>query len=216
VPTTEAIIYRNFIQGAGPRAIGVGYPEKAHLAFDANDVRLAMIWQGAFMDARRHWTGRGEGFEPPMGDNVLHLPAGAAFAVLSQPEEPWPTTPAKTQGYRFLGYRLSDDQRPTFLYAFKDVKVEDFPNAVETKGSSGIRRVLTLTAENGVDKLYFRAATGDKIESQGDGWYRIGELRLRIETDATPVIRRSGAKMELLVPVQFKNKSAKIVQEFVW
>jgi hypothetical protein len=216
VPTTEAIIYRNFIQGAGPRAIGVGYPEKAHLAFDANDVRLAMIWQGAFMDARRHWTGRGEGFEPPMGDNILYLPTGAAFAVLSQPEEPWPMAPAKAQGAHFLGYRLSDDQRPTFLYAFKDVKVEDFPNAVETKANPGIRRVLTLTAENGVDKLYFRAATGDKIEAQGDGWYRIGELRLRIEAGATPVIRRSGAKMELLVPVQFQNKGAKIVQEFVW
>ena len=60
----EPIVYRNFITGAGNRGIGVGYPERAHLAFDANDLRLAMIWQGAFMDARRHWTGRGEGFEP--------------------------------------------------------------------------------------------------------------------------------------------------------
>ena len=47
VADKEAVIYRNFIQGAGPRAIGVGYPEKANLAFDANDLRLALIWQGA-------------------------------------------------------------------------------------------------------------------------------------------------------------------------
>src|SRR5262249_14979482 len=71
VPEREAIIYRNFIEGAGPRAIAVGYPEKAHLAFDANDLRLALVWQGAFMDASRHWTDRGAGFEPPLGDNVL-------------------------------------------------------------------------------------------------------------------------------------------------
>src|SRR5262249_29874657 len=32
IPTKSAIIYRNFIQGAGPRAIAVGYPEKVHLA----------------------------------------------------------------------------------------------------------------------------------------------------------------------------------------
>ena len=119
IPTTEAIIYRNFIQGAGPRAIGVGYPEKAHLAFDANDVRLAMIWQGGFIDARRHWSGRGEGYEPPMGDNLLNLPIGVSFAVLSQPDEPWPAKPAKEQGYKFLGYKLSDDQRPTFLYSYQ-------------------------------------------------------------------------------------------------
>src|SRR5262249_37635199 len=49
VPETTAIIYRNFIEGAGPRGIAVGYPEKVHLAFDANDVRLAMLWQGAFI-----------------------------------------------------------------------------------------------------------------------------------------------------------------------
>ena len=41
VPFEEAIIYRNFIEGAGTRAIGVGYPEKLNLAFDANEMRLA-------------------------------------------------------------------------------------------------------------------------------------------------------------------------------
>ena len=45
IPTDEAVIYRNFIQGAGARAIGVGYPEAINLAFDANDLRLALIWK---------------------------------------------------------------------------------------------------------------------------------------------------------------------------
>src|SRR5438477_4748181 len=44
VPTGTAIIYRNFISGAGSRAIAVGYPERTHLAFDANEMRLAMLW----------------------------------------------------------------------------------------------------------------------------------------------------------------------------
>jgi cytochrome c553 len=224
MPTTEAIIYRNFIQGAGTRAIGVGYPEKANLAFDANDIRLAMIWQGAFIDARRHWTGRGEGFEPPMGDNVLKLPDGATFATLSQPDEPWPTgnpkqqgyQSAKEQGYKFLGYRLSDDERPTFLYSYKNVRIEDFPNAVETKGHPSIVRTYTLTADNNSEKLYLRAAVGDKIQADKDGWYRINDWRMRIVSDATPEIRRVGNKMELVVPVQFKGKTAKIVQEYQW
>ena len=216
VPTTEAIIYRNFIQGAGTRAIGVGYPERAHVAFDANDIRLAMIWQGAFMDARRHWTDRGVGFEPPMGDNVMHLPAGVTFSLLSQPDEPWPAGSAKQQGYKFLGYRLSDDERPTFLYSYKNVRIEDFPNAVETKGHPSIVRTFTLSADNDTDKLYLRAAVGDKIVAEKDGWYRINDWRMRIEADATPEIRRVGNKMELVVPVQFKGKTAKIVQEYAW
>jgi len=39
VPVKEPILYRNFIQGAGPRGIAVGYPERVSLAFDANESR---------------------------------------------------------------------------------------------------------------------------------------------------------------------------------
>ena len=126
-PFKEAIVYRNFIKGAGSRAIAVGYPEKVSLAFDANDIRLALIWQGAFIDAAKHWTGRGQGEESPLGDNVLSLPTGTSFAVLDKKGTPWPTTPAKDQGYKFIGYRLSADERPTFDYSLNGVKIEDFP-----------------------------------------------------------------------------------------
>ncbi|HZZ78202.1 MAG TPA: c-type cytochrome [Gemmataceae bacterium] len=216
IPTTEAIIYRNFIQGAGPRAIGVGFPERAHVAFDANEMRLAMIWQGLFIDARRHWTDRGVGFEPPMGDNIMHLPTGVSFYVLSQPDEPWPTKSAKDLSYKFLGYNVTDDQRPTFRYKFHDITIEDTPNAVETKLNPAIRRTITLKTENPIDKLYYRAAVADKIEAEKNGWYRIGDWRMRIESDAQPIIRQAGNKKELLVPIRFKDNSAKLVQEYVW
>lgn len=216
LPSDEAILYRNFIQGAGSRAIGVGYPEKAHIAFDANDIRLALIWQGAFMDARRHWTDRGVGFEPPMGDNVMQLHSGAPFFILAKPDEAWPALKAKEIGYRFKGYRLTDDQRPTFLYSFNEIQIEDTPNAITTKASPAIQRTLAITTANPIDKLYYRAAVADKIEADKEGWYRINDWRMRIESSAPPVIRVSGTKMELLVPIQFKGNNAKIVQEYVW
>ena len=215
-PTTEAIIYRNFIQGAGSRAIGVGFPEKANLAFDANEIRLAMIWQGAFIDAKRHWTDRGVGFEPPSGDNVLHLQTGAPLYVLAKPDEPWPGKPAKEYGYKFKGYRLTDDQRPTFLYSFNEIQIEDTPDAVAAKGSPAIRRTLNIHTENPIDKLYYRAAVADQIEADKDGWFRINDWRMRIEASAVPVIRQIGTKRELLVPISFKGNNAKIVQEYVW
>ena len=222
-PDKEAILYRNFLQGSGTRGIGVGYPEKAHLAFDANDLRLAMIWQGAFIDAARHWTDRGAGSEGPLGDNVIHFPTGVAFAVLSGDAEAWPTRSAKELGYKFRGYHTTPDSRPTFVYTGPGVRIEDFPNAVQSKPNPSIRRTLTLTADDKSEaparaNLYFRAAVADKIEPAGDkGVYRInGEWTLKIESAAAPKIRKSGGKMELLVPVRFHDGAARIVEEFVW
>jgi hypothetical protein len=217
IPDKEAIIYRNFVEGAGSRAIAVGYPEKAHLAFDANDLRLALLWQGAFMDASRHWTDRGAGYQPPLGDNVLRLSAGVSFAVLAKDTDPWPTTPARELGYRFRGYRLTPDQRPTFLYTFHDVRIEDFPNAFVEKDRSFIRRKLTLTAPQPPAGLWFRAAVAAKIDAASDGWFSInGQWRLRIQADAAPIIRQAGGQKELLVPIRFDKNRASIVQEFAW
>ncbi len=215
VPDKSAIIYRNFIQGAGTRAIAVGYPEKAHLAFDANEMHLALIWQGAFIDAGRHWSDRGEGFQGPLGDNVLKLHGGAAFAVLSKSDEAWPTAPPKELGWKFKGYRLTPDDRPTFLYSFGDVQVEDFPNAVAGSDPS-LHRTLKLTAANAVENLSFRAAVGTKIEALGDGWYRIDGWKMKLEGNTTPLIRQSNGKAELLVPVRFRDGKAQIAQTLVW
>ena len=218
VPTKDAIIYRNFIQGAGPRAIAVGYPEKAHLAFDANNLRLALIWQDAFMDASRHWTDRGSGFEPPAGDNVVSFPNTVAFAKLDSMTAAWPSKSGREMpGYHFNGYRVTKDGRPTFLYTIHGVKVEDFPNAIAaTTGSPGLRRTLKLSAATPAEHLYFRAAAAAKIAPLADGWYQIGELKMRIESAAPAQIRQVGGQFELLVPVQLKDGRATIVQEFQW
>jgi hypothetical protein len=50
-PKDRPIIYRNFIEGAGPRAIAVGFPDTVHVAWDADQMRLALVWRGAFIDA---------------------------------------------------------------------------------------------------------------------------------------------------------------------
>jgi hypothetical protein len=214
VPTASAIIYRNFIEGAGSRGIGVGYPEKVNLAFDANELRLAMVWQGGFIDAARHWTDRGSGFEGPLGDNILGLPVGVPFATLAKPDDAWPGAAAKAQGYRFLGYRLSPDDRPTFLYAAGEINVEDLPEAVAGKEPS-LRRRITLTAEKPVAGLYHRAAVGTKIEAVEGGWYRVdGYWKIKVGDGAN--VRQSGGKTELLVPVRFDGGKAQLVQEYVW
>jgi len=218
IPDKEAIIYRNFIEGAGSRAIGVGYPEKLNLAFDANNMRLALIWQGAFIDASRHWTDRGAGYQPPLGDNVIRFPDAPAFAELVKNTDPWPNKKARELGFRFRGYRLTSDGRPTFLYSYKELRIEDFPNAVNGKAHPMIVRKLTITGSQPEAAVWFRAAVGNQIESAGKGWYVInGELRMHLEVIAEPVIRQAGGQKELLVPVRPGNDGrAMLVQEFVW
>ena len=212
---TEAVIYRNFIDGGGPRAIGVGYPEKANLAFNAEDMRLALIWQGAFIDAAKHRTGRGQGFEKPLGTNVMQGPPGPPFAVLESDSAAWPQETGKVAGYQFHGYHLDAQRRPAFRYSFNEVHIEDFPIAIAGDPDASFRRTLTLTSDPPVDRLYFRAAVADKIEEK-DGVFLVGEtLRLQFP-GSKPVIRNSEGKAELLVPITFAGKAAKFIEEIVW
>ena len=210
----EAIIYRNFIEGAGPRAIAVGYPEQANLAFDANQMRLALIWQGEFIDASKHWVGRGSGFQKPYGDNVLKLHAGAPFAVLADADAVWPKATGKKAGYEFEGYQLDKPRRPTFFYSFSGVSVHDFPEAVAGDPDPTLRRTFTFEAKEPPEDLWYRAAAGQSIKLQSDGSYLVGgKLRLRFELSAgEPVIHKN----ELRVPVRFRDGKAKIVQHYQW
>jgi cytochrome c len=216
VATTEAVVYRNFIDGGGSRAIGVGYPEKANLCFDANEIRLAMLWQGPFIDAAKHRTGRGAGYEKPLGTNVIKAAPGPAFALLSSDTSPWPAAVGKEGGYQFRGYRLDDKRRPAFLYRFENVDVEDYPVAVPGEVDASIRRMLTLKAASGpAGSLFFRAAVGAKIEEQ-DGAYLVdGRMKLRFP-GAKPRVRTDNGRSELLVPVVFTNGQAAITEEISW
>jgi mono/diheme cytochrome c family protein len=199
VPVDEAIIYRNFIQGAGSRAIAVGYPEKAHLAFDANQMRLALLWHGDFMDASKHWVDRGAGSQSPAGEDVLALTDGAPFAVLADEKAAWPKAWGHDAGYQFGGYELDAKRRPTFLYSFGKVEVRDFFEAVEAKPNPSFKRTITLESKEPPAGLWFRAAAG-KLD---------GRVKVTAEGG---VVRGT----DLLVPVSFASGKATIVVTYVW
>lgn len=204
----EAVIYRNFIEGAGSRAIGVGYPEHANLAFDANQLRMAMIWQGAFIDTARHSTDRGTGFEPPLGDHVVKLPDGAPFAVLETPEAAWPKASGKAAGYQFLGYTLDDIRRPSFRYRFQGITIDDTPLPRAVDVDIVLTRTLRFSGNNPAGAVWFRAAEGS-IQADANGGFTIdGKVRMRFP-GAKPVI----VGRELRVPVPVPGQ---LVQEILW
>jgi hypothetical protein len=218
-PQDSPIIYRNFIEAAGTRAIGVGYPEGANLAWDANGQRLALIWHGAFIDASRHWNGRGQGFEAPLGDDVIALPEGPPFARLASANDPWPYGAARGLGFRFRGYQLDDRQQPTFRYACEGVNFADYVVPIENAAAAarpGLRRTLSLSGEGSGGTWHFLAAAG-KVDSVEPGVFRIdGVWTLKVESRHAPMIRDSGGRQELLVPVSLQNGPQRLVLEYLW
>lgn len=203
VAETEPLIYRNFIEGAGTRAIGVGYPERANLAFDAEQLRLALIWQGSFIDAARHSTDRGVGFEPPLGDHRISFPAGPALAVLSSPDAPWPAA----VNQRFRGYRLNSTRQPALEYSVEGVKVTDTFRPRPGEVDMGLERTLKLEGEPG-STLWFRAASG-QIRPGPEGVFVVDDkLKLTFHGGEPRVV---GA--ELRVPVAVPGE---LIVEMVW
>jgi len=216
IAETEPAIYRNFIQGAGPRAIGVGYPEKVNLAWDANNLRLAMIWQGSFIDGSRHSSGRGEGFEPPLGNNVVNFPEGPQLARLADERADWPAAVGKDAGFRMRGYRLDEKRRPIFLYDFQGLKVEESFEAVMGEVDAYFRRTLRLSGTAG-QGTWLRAAAGKIAASAAGGFTWNDKITLKFPgANPAPVLRDQAGGQELLVPVRLEGGGAVITQEIIW
>ncbi|HAV62537.1 MAG TPA: cytochrome c1, partial [Verrucomicrobiales bacterium] len=219
VADENAVIYRHFIEGSGSRAIGVGFPEKANLSWDANEMRLAMIWHGPFMDLAKHRTGRGPGYEAPLGRNVVKLPEGPPLAVLPSPTAAWPSTTGLAAGYRMRGYDLDEQLRPAFRYDFHEVSVRDYTVARPGVVDAFLVRTLTFTSTAKPASLFFRLAVGEQIERQADGsWLIDGRVKMKFpNASGWATSRQSEGRTELLMPVGFDaNGKAEIVQEFVW
>jgi mono/diheme cytochrome c family protein len=246
----EPVIYRNFIEGAGTRAIGVGYPEKLNLAFDAENMRLALLWHGGFIDAARHWTARGAGFEKPLGDNVLKLPEGPALAVLEDDQAAWPDKTTPQSNLQFRGYRLNtqarsaseenarntqtrsasegkapeskvqflgEKQRPTFIYSFHKLSIEDYPRPIGDQDVFVIQRTLRITGQADVPHAYLRLARGESIQKSSENAYRIdNRWTLHVTATANSIIRRSQDEFELLVPIKLQRHIATIDLTYDW
>lgn len=182
----EAVLYRNFITLAGNRSIGVGYPGGFNVAWDAETMNLSLVWRGAFIDAARHWNGRGGGPQPPLGYDVLR-PGGAVgslpFATMSSPSADWPKAEPKERpdGYAFKGYTLDKKRYPTFAYEWNGVKVTDRFDPEGNGATAEGKLVRTVTLKGKVaENSWLRIATGKKIEAK-EGGFEIDAGGLQID-----------------------------------
>ena len=127
----KAVIYRNFIEGTTPRALGFGFPGELNLAYSGDNLAPELVWAGPFINAGRHWTNRGQGNEPPASDQVIKLTSSRFL-----PDEA-----------RFKGYTLDRHNNPTFKVAIGGAILSDSWKPGET---GTLVRTLTIVSLTGV------------------------------------------------------------------
>ena len=190
VATEEAQMLRRSYPGIGKRGIGVGYPGRVNVAFDAEQLRLHALWKGDFADPGGVWTGQGHGNVRPLGQPIEF----GKGPDLDDQQQPWVVDEGRPPQHQFLGYTLDDRQRPTFRYRFAGVEVQDYFREVsdETNQRTHLRRTVLFTASEGRQHLRFRLASADRIVQQ-DQAYAVGDrLKLRILTQQPPQIVDNG------------------------
>ena len=242
VPGSEPLIYRNFVEGGSPRGIAVGYPGGVSVNWDANSMSVAEIWQGAFIDAKRHWTDRGQGFQPPAGFGVTRpvqapvLPLfhpdgdetspapkpetgiGQPIAALASRAAAWPLKDSRAAGYRFRGYVLNAKREPEFRYEMPSGTVADtFTPASDATGPKLVRTV-TFTLKKGAKTgpLYFRAAAAAKsLTLDGECVKLADKLQITI-AGGKPALRAAPDFSEVLVPLEVKDGKSTLTLTYAW
>ncbi|MEZ6094491.1 MAG: hypothetical protein R3C03_09685 [Pirellulaceae bacterium] len=214
----EARMLRRSYGGIGKRGIGVGYPGGVNLAFDAEQMRLAMIWRGKFVDPAGVWYGQGHGNVRPMGPTI-NFPSGPEFDFV---DSPWVVDEGRPPNHQFLGYELDSQRRPTFLYRFNGVNVEDYFSEFLDPDTNRpqLRRSITFTAELPLEGLQFRLASG-KLESLESGQFHYEvegrAVTIRIASEQTATIRSVDDQGSLVVALTLNpGENCELVIEYIW
>ena len=139
-PTDRPILLRTFMRQAGPQAIAVGFPQSTHIAFDAENFRLATAWTGRFLDAQGTWFIRAAPPADPLEEAIVSIDRALPLETEGKPSDP---------NRRFLGFRLDPQGVPTFRYKISDSLVEDriAPLADAAPQTRSLLRRLTLATD---------------------------------------------------------------------
>lgn len=212
----EAQILRRSYPGIGKRGIGVGYPGGVNLAFDAEQMRLALIWKGGFADPGGVWRGQGSGNVRPLGRPITL----ARGPELDHRDQPWVVDEGRPPKHHFKGYRLDGLRRPTFRYTFDDIEVDDFFEAVAASPSqpTRLRRTLQFRSASGRERLRFRLAAAQEIVKQDPHTFQIDQRwHCRIISGPPPELSHQDDTTQLQITFELKaNQPETWILEYLW
>ena len=199
---------------ASYRGIGVGYPERISLAFDSEEMALRQLWKGEFANVDH-------GRFHVRGDQRIQFPAGIPFHRLASMDDSWPYkgktnyTFPQDHGYQYRGYFLDKEKRPTFMYEYGEIAVQDFfHDYLDEDGKSYFKRTMSFEAPAKQERFYFRLASGKQISKLATGW-KIDQLEIRLPGDLEPQVR-DGDPKELIVPLSIPEGKTTIQLEYRW
>jgi hypothetical protein len=153
-------------------------------------------------------SGRSDKFFGPLGEDVIDLPPGPAFALLVSPHDPWPTAgkAARNVGGRFGGYFLTANGEPVFLYTLEGYEISEQPKPVLQAGGAILSRSFVVESKEGATRkgLTFIAAKGTTIELREDGSWSVDKkvtIRIKSEKQLQPLVREGVNGRELVIPL---------------
>tara|TARA_B100001093_G_C25933060_1_gene637634 strand:- start:75 stop:491 length:417 start_codon:yes stop_codon:yes gene_type:complete len=119
-------------------------------------------------------------------------------------------------GYQFRGYHLDSKQRPTFIYHYGDIIVEDFFEDRLTKDGVAIfNRTFRFKTPNHQSLFYFRAGSGKSIFKKSNRAFDVDRLQLRIISDHQGLVRE-GEPGEVLIPLTLPQGNSTLTLEYQW
>lgn len=214
-PQDKPIVFRTFMEHAGTHAIAVGFPQGVHFAIDTEEIRLAEIWRGRFLDAQSTWFSRAAPAIGPLSDDRLALASAPDFAPLANDRQPWPT--AVDDRTRFLGFKLDACGAPQFEYQIGPYTVSDKIAPLENTSLVRELRVSAGPTNLPASSLWFRAMHGSKLHALSPATHA-SENGLKITIQGLPAeaaIRQQLGQWEWLIPIQ-ANSVAALRVEYRW
>jgi hypothetical protein len=217
-PGNEIVMHRSFIDykkdpNAKSRrithAISVGEPSDVHYAMDLGSGALLKVWKGGFVDATPMWHNRGNGSSRSLGSVIL-LSDAPNLAYLSDKNGSWPTA-FDADMFRSKGYEIDPSGRPIFKYMIKGMEVTD--HTIAEEDGKVLTREIKVNGGQKQPNLYCRLAEGADITTLADGTYSIDNKAFYVKIGqaggAKPVVRDSGGRKELVIPMDGNATSVK-------
>jgi putative heme-binding domain-containing protein len=225
----EAVMLRRNYQGIGKRGIGVGLPGGVNFAYDAQQMRLAMIWKGKFADPSAAWRGQGSGTVRPLGNDLQRFATGSELGRSVRTPEIPPTgvNGLHSTGHHFTGYSLDEFQRPTFTYRYGDIEVEDrIVDVIDPHGDADqdpagrdsiLQRTLRFESPQNQQDLVFRIGSDQEIEAEDAHVFRFGRsLQIRVASPHEARIVDSEDEKHLIIPLDLHRGQTILVLDYVW
>jgi hypothetical protein len=217
----EPVVLRSFVHHQGKKrthCVSVADPSGAHYSLDLRQGALLQVWRGDFAETTTMWHGRGDAqVAEPLG-SVITLSGQPSVALLPSPDSAWPDSATGTlTPFRFTGYRLDPQGRPSFSYQLGQVQVQE--RLVPDGQGRQLQHELTLTGTGG--NVWCRLAEGSRIERLKDGSYSVNDKEYYVVLPkargaAKPQIRKVNGREELLLPVPLNGGPSSVRYSLMW